>query len=144
MAVASRVFAAFLALFLIQLDYQVNAEDLASSGAAVTLGGIPYYIPGKPIASEDVKVYATCSSRSQRYTLGLVPITVVDLSSATSSLATLETTVAAFEKQDDVWTEAFLSGSTPAIVDTILFLLRQSTNRVISQLFSSKVCPKKF
>lgn len=70
MTVVSRFIAVFLALFLLQLDYQVNAEDLASSGAVVTLGGIPYYIPGKPVASEDVKVYATCSSRSQKYTLG--------------------------------------------------------------------------
>ena len=123
MNVASRFLAVLLALFLLQLDYQVNAEDLEASGSVVSIGGIPYFIPGKPIATEDVKVYATSSSRGQKYTLGLVPITVVDLSSTILSLATLETTVAAFKKQDDVWNDAFLSGSTSTIRDTIVFLL---------------------
>ena len=124
MNVASRFLAVFLALFFLQWDYQVNAEDFEASGSVVSIRGIPYFIPGNPIASEDVKLYATSCSKGRKYTLGLVPITVVDLSSTTLSLATLETTVAAFKKQDDVWTDAFLSGSTPAIRDSISFLLR--------------------
>ena len=108
----SRFLAVLIVLFFFRLDFQAYAHDLESSGITVSLVGIPYYIPGKPIASENANVYATCSSRGQKTILGLVPITVVDLSSATFSLATLETTVAAFGKRDDVWNSAFLSGNT--------------------------------
>ena len=137
---ASRIFAVLIVLFF----FQTYAEDLEASGSTVSLGGIPYYIPGNPIASENVNVYATCSSRSKKSTLGLVPITVVDLSSTTFSLATLETTVTAFEKQDDVWTNAFLSGNTSDRAYSWLSFCRQATNRVSTQLSSSKVYPKKF
>ena len=144
MTMVSRFIALLITLSFLQLDHQAYAEDLESSGVTVSLGSIPYYIPGNPIASENVDVYATCSSRSQKTILGLIPITVVDFSSATFSLATLATTVAGFQKQDDVWSNAFLSGDTSDPQYRWFSFCRQATNRASTQLSSSKVYRKKF
>ena len=56
----------------------VDAQELLASGSTLSLGGSPYYVPGKAVASGHKNAYAACSAGSRSFALGLVPITVVN------------------------------------------------------------------
>lgn len=102
--------------FLVAFSYSVyrtSAQDLLSSAFTLSLDGIPYYIPGKPIASGYVSAYATCISGGTKFALGLVPVTVVTATSTNYTLSALERVVKAFGNEDDVWGKAFMSGKDP-------------------------------
>ena len=99
-----------LASLLSSCIHQINGQDLYSTGSTLSLNGIAYYVPGKPFASGYVNNYASCASGTKTAAFGLVPVTVVHLSSATFNLDAIETLSNNFGEQDDVWEPAFLSG----------------------------------
>ena len=87
----------------------VLAAELTSTGSTVALDGVPYYIPSTPYASIPNFQSQILAGKGSGYG-GIVPVTVVNATSATFTLAQLDQTVATFGREDDVWQEGFLSG----------------------------------
>ena len=97
-------------LFLCILD--INGQDSLSIGFTVSLNHILYYVPGRPLTSGYPSIYSAFASDSTGLPFGLVPVTVINLDSASLNIQTVETIVETFGKQDDVWGKAFLPGKT--------------------------------
>lgn len=76
----------------------------ASSGATVTLGGLPYFIPPSPSAQLKLGSAALKSSSSW------IPFTFFDASTAKFTDGDFSSTVSKFQSSDDVWSPSFLSG----------------------------------
>lgn len=103
----------FLVIWVSIVIIPTLGQEVLNTGITLSLNGILYYLPGKPFSSGHASIYTTCASRSKTSSIGLVPITVVNSSSATVNLGALESVIDAFSQQDDVWGESFLSGIHP-------------------------------
>lgn len=92
-------------IFSSLIAHAANAV-LTNTGQTFILNDIPYYIPGTPLT----KLAPFRSLGSITNTGGLVPVTIVDVSSsASSNTSTLETVIDGFGV-DDVWNNGFLEG----------------------------------
>ena len=103
-----------------------HTQQIISTGSTLSLSGIPYYVPGKAFASGYTSLYASCAGK--HHGSSLVPITVVNLNTATTSLGALQTALDSFGSQDDVWGDAFLSGENQNNVGICIFLCRANMN----------------
>lgn len=83
--------------------------ELTSTGSTAALNGIPYYIPGTPYAMIPDFQSHILAGKGGGYG-GIVPVTVVEPTSALFTLAQLDQAVETYGKEDDVWQEGFLSG----------------------------------
>lgn len=70
----------------------------SSNGQTVTVGGIDYFVPKKPIAT-----VSRGWQQSFEATSDVIPITIMK-----SSCSDLEVTAASFAQKDDVWSDSFL------------------------------------
>ena len=87
----------------------VLAVELTSTGSTAALDGVPYYISSTPYAKIPNFQSQILAGKESGYG-SIVPVTVVEATSATFTLAQLDQTVATYGKEDDVWQESFLSG----------------------------------
>ena len=87
----------------------ILAVELTSTGCTAVLDGVPYYIPSTPYAKIPNFQSQRLAGKGSEYG-GIVPVTVVEATSATFTLAQLDQTVAKYGTEDDVWHESFLSG----------------------------------
>ncbi|KAL8691533.1 MAG: hypothetical protein Q9218_003257 [Villophora microphyllina] len=78
------------------------ALSLTSTGQTLTLGDIPYYLPGTPYITVSAHGFEQLQSAN-----GLVAVTVVNVGVGKDSLSTLESAIGTFVT-DDVWNTGFL------------------------------------
>ncbi|CDO69603.1 hypothetical protein BN946_scf184875.g6 [Trametes cinnabarina] len=79
--------------------------SLQLTGRTVTLGNISYFIPPTPVSSLRNAALLVKPAKGE-----LVPFSVIPTSKTTFDQQALEDTIAVWSAQDDVWSEAFLTG----------------------------------
>lgn len=98
-------FRSFLPLFLNLAVLKHVLGTLTSTGQTLLLNDIPYYVPATPF----VTIPVLSSLKILPSAAGLVPVTVVQVSTLNDSLSDLESIIEGFGV-DDVWNEEFLEG----------------------------------
>ena len=93
------------ALVFFLLIIRLTAAALTSTGQTLLLNGVPYYVPATPY----IKVSSLPSLKSVASAGGLVPVTIVGVSAANSSLSSIGGIIDGFGF-DDVWNPGFLDG----------------------------------
>ncbi|KAL9607856.1 MAG: hypothetical protein Q9167_007270 [Letrouitia subvulpina] len=79
------------------------------TGSTVEIHGIPYYVPGQPLASVSSALNTQALTGSKSVGAPWIPVTVVKATSATFNTAALQSTLNSFGDLDDVWNTGFLS-----------------------------------
>ncbi|KAL1582067.1 hypothetical protein WHR41_09133 [Cladosporium halotolerans] len=86
-----------------------SSSSLADRGRVLDIDGIPYYAGGIPISRLNTKcAHKLVNAVAQVDGIDLLPFTVMENSAGSFGVDELYATVAQYEKQDDVFTPAFL------------------------------------
>ena len=93
------------AIVSILLASHLTTAVLTFTGQTLLLDGIPYYVPPTPYT----QVSLPTTLKSATSANGLVPVTVVGVSTTNSSLGAIEGIIDGFAS-DDVWNPGFLEG----------------------------------
>ena len=118
-----RAYVLLLATALLSFSKQGCAWLLASTGSTIELGGVPYYVPSKSVASVTSTCYSQVLAGSKSVDTPWVPVTVVKATAGAFGVAELQSTLKTFGVTDDVWSTGFLSGeSTHLCTDMVGFL----------------------
>ena len=86
-----------------------SAALVTATGSTVELGGIPYYVSSKPVASAPSSCYTQALAIGMSMGTPWIPVTVVKATPAAFGVTELQNTLKTFGETDDVWTTAFLS-----------------------------------
>lgn len=102
---------AVLALGLSALGTTLAAQvTLQPTGRTLTLGNVSYFVPPTPVST-----LPNAPALVKPATGELIPFSVIPTSKTTFDEEALQETIAIWSVKDDVWSEAFLTG-------TVLFL----------------------
>ena len=91
------------------LGFVAFASALTPTGSTVEIGGISYFLPGKPLTTLASSFYSQAHPGANNVGDRLVPVTVIGAESGSLSIAQIEQTIQGFGVEDDVWTTDFLT-----------------------------------
>lgn len=87
------------------------------TGRTLTLGNVSYFVPPSPVSSLPNAAFLVKPASGD-----LIPFSVIPTSKTVFDQNALEATIAQWSAKDDVWSEAFLTG-TPLVSIAVLFAL---------------------
>ena len=93
-------------LFLAATSLHCAQASVSSAGTTLIIGGVPYFIPGSPVA----KLSLAKASKALKSSSSLVPFTFISPSSGKFGSGDLSTVIAKNGASDDVWSTNFLKG----------------------------------